>query len=159
MHVDYRQPSVPVRSRSAHDVVAQGIGRGILEGEFPIGSILPRDAELMERYSVSRTSLREALKTLAAKGLIEAKTKVGTTVLGRKTGWNMFDPDILAWQIGLGVDRQFLASLFEIRQALEPRLLPPPHATARRASSAASPKLGRRCAMKAVHGTGSPRRT
>lgn len=119
MHVDYRQPSVPVRSRSAHDVVAQGIGRGILEGEFPIGSILPRDAELMERYSVSRTSLREALKTLAAKGLIEAKTKVGTTVLGRKS-WNMFDPDILAWQIGLGVDRQFLASLFEIRQALEP---------------------------------------
>jgi DNA-binding FadR family transcriptional regulator len=40
-------------------------------------------------------------------------------VLGEKR-WNMFDPDILAWRLQLGVERPFLASLFEIRQALEP---------------------------------------
>jgi len=106
-------------SRSAHDLVAQGIGRGIVEGEFPTGTTLPGDAGLMERFGVSRTALREALKTLAAKGLIEPKTKVGTRVLGEKS-WNMFDADILTWCLQRGVDRKFLESLFEIRQALEP---------------------------------------
>lgn len=107
------------RARSAHDLVAQGIGRSILEGEFSVGSTLPGDAELMHRFGVSRTSLREALKTLAAKGLIESKTKVGTRVL-EETRWNMFDPDLLTWRLQLGIDRPFLARLFEIRQALEP---------------------------------------
>ena len=107
------------RPRSAHDLVAQAVGRAILEGEYQVGSILPGDAELMERFGVSRTALREALKTLAAKGLIESKTRVGTRVLGEKR-WNMFDPDILTWRMQSGVDRVFLARLFEIRQALEP---------------------------------------
>jgi DNA-binding FadR family transcriptional regulator len=107
------------RPRSAHDLVAHAIGRAILEGDFPVGSTLPGDADLMERFVVSRTALREALKTLAAKGLIESKTKVGTRVLGEKR-WNMFDPDVLTWRMQLGVDRDFLARLFEIRQALEP---------------------------------------
>jgi DNA-binding FadR family transcriptional regulator len=106
-------------SRSAHDLVTHGIGRAIVEGEFPVGSTLPGDAELMERFGVSRTALREAMKTLAAKGLIEPKTKVGTRVLGEKN-WNMFDADILSWRLQHGVDRSFLESLFEIRQALEP---------------------------------------
>jgi DNA-binding FadR family transcriptional regulator len=73
----------PSRTRSAHDLVAHGIGQNIMQGRFPIGSILPGDVELMELYGVSRTALREALKTLAAKGLIESKTKVGTKVLDR----------------------------------------------------------------------------
>lgn len=107
------------RPRSAHDLVAHAIGRAILEGEYPVGTILPGDGELTERFGVSRTALREALKTLAAKGLIESKTRVGTRVLGEKR-WNMFDPDILTWRMQLGVDRVFLARLFEIRQALEP---------------------------------------
>jgi DNA-binding FadR family transcriptional regulator len=107
------------RPRSAHDLVAHAIGRSILEGDFPVGSTLPGDADLMERFGVSRTALREALKTLAAKGLIESKTRVGTRVLGEKR-WNMFDPDVLTWRMQLGVDREFLARLFEIRQALEP---------------------------------------
>jgi DNA-binding FadR family transcriptional regulator len=107
------------RTRSAHDLVVNGIGRGIVEGQFQVGSILPGDAELMERFGVSRTALREGLKTLAAKGLIESKTKVGTRVLDEKS-WNLFDADILTWRLQRGVDRSFLESLFEIRQALEP---------------------------------------
>lgn len=107
------------RSRSAHDLVTQGIGQSIMQGRFPIGSTLPGDAELMEHFGVSRTALREALKTLAAKGLIESKTKVGTKVLDRPN-WNMFDADILGWHLELGVDPQFLGWLFEIRQTLEP---------------------------------------
>lgn len=107
------------RSRSAHDLVTHGIGRGIVEGRFPVGSTLPGDVELMERLGVSRTALREGLKTLAAKGLIESKTKVGTRVLDERS-WNLFDADILTWRLQRGVDRSFLESLFEIRQALEP---------------------------------------
>lgn len=107
------------RPRSAHDLVAHAIGRAILQGEYQVGSILPGDAELTESFGVSRTALREALKTLAAKGLIESKTRVGTRVLGEKR-WNMFDPDILTWRMQMGVDRAFLSRLFEIRQALEP---------------------------------------
>ena len=107
------------RRRSAHDLVAHGIGHSIMQGRFPIGSILPGDAELMEHFGVSRTALREALKTLAAKGLIESKTRVGTKVLDRHN-WNMFDADIIEWHLELGIDAQFLGWLFEIRQALEP---------------------------------------
>jgi DNA-binding FadR family transcriptional regulator len=107
------------QSRSAHDLVASTIGRGIIEGDFPTGSILPGDGDLMERFGVSRTALREAMKTLAAKGLIESKTRVGTRVLD-ETRWNWFDPDILAWRLQTGVDIAFLSRLFEIRLALEP---------------------------------------
>lgn len=107
------------RTRSAHDLVTHGIGQSIMQGRFPVGSILPGDAELMELFGVSRTALREALKTLAAKGLIESKTKVGTKVRDRNS-WNMFDADILEWHLELGVDAQFLGWLFEIRQTLEP---------------------------------------
>jgi DNA-binding FadR family transcriptional regulator len=107
------------RPRSAHDLVAHGIGHSIMQGRYPVGSTLPGDAELMEFFGVSRTALREALKTLAAKGLIESKTKVGTRVLGREK-WNMFDADILEWHLQLGVDARFLGWLFEIRQSLEP---------------------------------------
>ncbi len=109
----------PSRTRSAHDLVAHGIGQNIMQGRFPVGSILPGDAELMELFGVSRTALREALKTLAAKGLIESKTKVGTKVLDRHN-WNMFDSDILEWHLEMGVDARFLGWLFEIRQTLEP---------------------------------------
>ncbi|MCB8820840.1 FadR/GntR family transcriptional regulator [Microvirga rosea] len=109
----------PHRTRSAHDLVAHGIGHSIMQGRYPVGSTLPGDAELMEFFGVSRTALREALKTLAAKGLIESKTKVGTRVLGREN-WNMFDADILEWHLQLGVDARFLGWLFEIRQSLEP---------------------------------------
>ncbi len=90
-----------------------------MQGRFPVGSTLPGDVELMELFGVSRTALREALKTLAAKGLIESKTKVGTKVLDRHN-WNMFDADILEWHLEMGVDARFLGWLFEIRQTLEP---------------------------------------
>ena len=59
------------------------------------------------------------MKTLAAKGLIESKTKVGTKVLDRNN-WNMFDADIIEWHLEMGVDARFLGWLFEIRQMLEP---------------------------------------
>ena len=67
-------------ARNYHTYVINEIGLGIVSGRFPVGSILPTDAEMMESFGVSRTVLREALKTLEAKGLVEARPKVGTRV-------------------------------------------------------------------------------
>lgn len=107
------------RARSAQGSVLKGIGLAILSGEFPSGSPLPAKEVLMERFGVSNTPLREALQALASKGLIAARTKVGTWVRD-PADWNMFDPDILNWQLEVGVDLDFLGKLFEMRQSFEP---------------------------------------
>ncbi|MBQ9349752.1 MAG: FadR family transcriptional regulator [Phyllobacterium sp.] len=97
----------------------RALGLRIISGDYAENSILPGDAELFERFGVSRTVLREALKTLAAKGLIQPRAKIGTHVLER-SHWNLFDPDILVWHFEAGPTPEFLSSLLEMRLALEP---------------------------------------
>jgi DNA-binding FadR family transcriptional regulator len=109
--------SDPGRSHTAH--VLREIGLGIVSGKYPQHAILPGDAELMARFGVSRTVLREALKTLAGKGLIQARARVGTRVRD-KAAWNLFDPDVLIWHAQSGFDGAFLDYLGEMRMALEP---------------------------------------
>jgi DNA-binding FadR family transcriptional regulator len=106
------------RSHTAH--VMREIGMAIVSGHYPQHIILPGDAELMEQFKVSRTVLREAMKMLAGKGLIQAKARIGTRVRDRSE-WNMFDADVLIWYAANGVDAQFITSLGEMRLALEPQ--------------------------------------
>ena len=108
------------RSRSNHAEVARALGTGIVAGEFPPGTRLPGDAELTARFRISRPVLREGIKTLAAKGLLAPKARVGTLVAAR-SGWNMFDPDVLSWHLHAGIDAGFLRDLAEIRLAVEPQ--------------------------------------
>lgn len=105
-------------ARNLHTDVLWEMGFAIVSGQYAEGSILPSDTELLERFGVSRTVLREALKTLAAKGLIEARARIGTRVLPRKR-WNLFDADVLAWFFELGPDVTFLRSLAEVRIGIE----------------------------------------
>ncbi|MBD8066745.1 FadR family transcriptional regulator [Devosia sp. PTR5] len=105
-------------ARNFHTFVINEIGQSIVTGAFAIGSVLPTDAQMMERYGVSRTVLREALKTLEAKGLVEARPKVGTRVSPRSR-WNFFDPLVLAWHFEAPPDRKFYQSLFRTRGVLE----------------------------------------
>lgn len=107
-------------ARNFHTFVINEIGAGIITGRFPIGSILPTDAVMMENYGVSRTVLREALRTLEAKGLVEARPKVGTRV-SPSSRWNLFDAQVLSWHFEAQLDRRFVESLFDVRQALERR--------------------------------------
>jgi len=107
-------------ARNFHTFVINEIGHGIVTGRFPVGSILPSDAAMMETYGVSRTVLREALKTLEAKGLVEARPKVGTRV-SPSSRWNFFDQQVLSWHFDAKLDCQFYESLFDIRLALEIR--------------------------------------
>ncbi len=107
-----------VPARNLHSQVLWLLGVAIVGGEYKQGSILPADAELLQRFAVSRTVLREALKTLAAKGMIEARARIGTRVLPRSR-WNLFDADVLSWHFETGPDAEFLTSLAEIRVGVE----------------------------------------
>lgn len=107
------------KTRTSHAQVVDDLGKGIISGAFPIGSVLPGDAELVQRFKVSRTVLRESMKTLAAKGLVVPRARVGTKVTER-TRWNMFDSDVLTWHFESGVDQEFLLHLYDVRLAFEP---------------------------------------
>ena len=105
-------------AKNFHSYVITEVGLGIASGRLPVGSILPNDAEMMDEYGVSRTVLREALKTLEAKGLVEARAKVGTRVLQRNR-WNLFDRQVLAWIQEAGPSAAFLSSFVELRDTIE----------------------------------------
>ncbi|MFT4003891.1 MAG: FadR/GntR family transcriptional regulator [Rhizobium sp.] len=115
--LDTREPGG--KSRTSHAQVVDDLGKAIVSGVFPIGSILPGDGELLERFKVSRTVLRESMKTLAAKGLVVPRARVGTRVTER-IHWNMFDNEVLNWHFESGINKEFLLHLYDIRMAFEP---------------------------------------
>jgi DNA-binding FadR family transcriptional regulator len=105
-------------ARNFHSFVINEIGHGIVSGAMAVGSTLASDAAMMESYGVSRTVLREALKTLESKGLVEARPKVGTRV-SPQSRWNYFDPQVLSWHFHAPLQPGFLEGLFEVREPLE----------------------------------------
>lgn len=106
-------------ARMGQEQIVRAMGTSILRGEYPEGALLPAEGDLMAQFGISRTVLREVMKTLAAKGLVVSKTRVGTKVRPQ-VDWNMFDTDLLGWRLDLGMDLRFLNSLYEIRLAVEP---------------------------------------
>lgn len=105
--------------RNSHAHVVNAIGAAIVGGTYRSGTVLPGDVELAEKFDVSRTVLREAMKTLTAKGLVVPKARIGTRVTERTT-WNLFDADVLTWHLENGIDQQFLTHLSEMRLSFEP---------------------------------------
>ena len=102
-----------------HVKFARNIGERILLGEFAPGSLLPNEAAWGKAFGASRTVVREALKTLMAKGLIESRPKIGSRVLPR-TMWSILDRDVLEWHHA-AVDRHaFIESTQEVRRLVEP---------------------------------------
>lgn len=109
----------PVIVRNLHGQVVQELGRLIVGGEIAPGENLPREELLAERMNVSRTALREAMKVLSAKGLIESRQKTGTRV--RDTvHWNQLDADVLAWRCASMPTEDFVEKLAEMREIIEP---------------------------------------
>ncbi|NLS13746.1 FadR family transcriptional regulator [Vibrio sp. SM6] len=123
--------SITGSKRSLHTQVAREIARGILSGKIPQGSILPGEIVLCEQFGVSRTALREAVKLLTSKGLLESKPKVGTKVITRAY-WNFLDPQLIEWMDGLADTDQFCQQFLGLRRAIEPEAcaLAAIHATA-----------------------------
>jgi DNA-binding FadR family transcriptional regulator len=102
-----------------HGAVVHDIGIRILSGELEPGEALPTEDELTGDVAASRTVLREAIKVLAAKRLVESRPKTGTRVRPR-SDWNLLDPDVLAWQLEAGPTRDFLEDALELRRLIEP---------------------------------------
>lgn len=110
----------PAGWTSRAQLIACEIGTDIINGKFTPGMTLPREAELTQRYDVSRNTLREAMKALSAKALLEIAPRRGTLVLP-KARWNMLDKDVIDW-IGpaLWTDKAFLTEILVMRAAIEP---------------------------------------
>ncbi|MBI5256026.1 MAG: FadR family transcriptional regulator [Burkholderiales bacterium] len=95
------------------------LGKAIVSGQHPPGSPVPPEPVLCQTYGVSRTVVREAVKSLVAKGLLVTGPKLGTRVLPHEH-WNWFDPDLIAWQSEVGLSREFLRDLQDLRRVVEP---------------------------------------
>lgn len=104
--------------RGIHGELVDLIGREIVSGRFEAGTVLDMAALQVDR-DVSQTALREALRVLAGKGLVEARQKRGTIVRSR-SGWNLLDPDILRWQVASNVGLDMFEALAEVRAIIEP---------------------------------------
>ena len=105
--------------KNVHGNTVDFIGEAIVGGKYPVGASLPPEPVLCEQLGVSRTVIRESVKSLVAKGLIFTGPKVGTRVLPEEQ-WNWFDPDVIAWQAKAGLTAEFLRDLQELRRVVEP---------------------------------------
>jgi len=95
------------------------LGEAIVSGHYPPSSPVPPENILCTEYGVSRTVIREAIKSLVAKGMVSTGPKVGTRVLPADQ-WNWFDPQLVAWNSKIGLSREFLRDLQELRRVVEP---------------------------------------
>ncbi len=107
--------------RSVHSQVADRVGGSIVRGEIGVGETLPPEMQICEMMDVSRTVVREAMRTLTGKGLIESRPKSGTRVRPPEQ-WNQLDPDVLRWHLETADIDRYLAKLFQLRTAVEPAL-------------------------------------
>jgi GntR family galactonate operon transcriptional repressor len=105
--------------RGLHGEFVHDLGLRILRGELRPGDSLPMDEDPHGDLNVSRTVVREAVKVLAAKGLVEARPKTGTQVRSR-VYWNLMDPDVLAWRLEADPDDGFFLDVSELRRVIEP---------------------------------------
>ncbi|MCW5634682.1 MAG: FadR family transcriptional regulator [Rubrivivax sp.] len=95
------------------------LGEAIAAGRYAGGASLPPEPSLGLQLGVSRTVVREAVKSLVAKGMLVTGPKLGTRVLAAEQ-WNWFDPDVVAWHTKVGPTREFLRDLQELRRVVEP---------------------------------------
>jgi DNA-binding FadR family transcriptional regulator len=105
-------------SRSLPTQIVIELGSKIVHGDIAPGTILTSDS-LEQKYAVSRTVIREALKVLHDKGLTRARTKTGTIVLER-TEWDLLDEDVLSWLQISGLSVELITDLEELRSTYEP---------------------------------------
>lgn len=128
--------------RGLHGQVLETLGPAITAGEYPPGSVLRTD-ELAQRFDVSRSVMREAVRVLESMHLVESRRRVGVTVRP-KAEWNVYDPQVIRWRLA-GADRPGqLRSLTVLRSAIEPVAagLAAKHATAEQCAELTECALG-----------------
>jgi DNA-binding FadR family transcriptional regulator len=113
--VGARRSSMPLR---LHGTIARRLGIAILAGEYNPGDRLDTESAASEQLAVSPTTYREAMRILVAKGLVDARPRVGTRINAR-TKWRLLDVDVLEWMFETEPDVALLNSLFELRNLVE----------------------------------------
>ncbi|MFD7918567.1 FadR/GntR family transcriptional regulator [Streptomyces sp. NPDC059740] len=106
------------RGRGTHGQTVEVLGARIVAGRIPEGGTLDIGG-LGAELDISLTALREALKVLAGKGLVDARQRRGTFVRER-AAWNLLDSDVIRWQSEAGGDAAFVRDLTEMRAVVEP---------------------------------------
>lgn len=110
----------PGLTLSLSSLVANELGRRIVTGFYAPGSLVEDEGTLSERFQVSRTVIRDAVKILVGKGLLEVRRGIGTRVKARDD-WVLLDDDVLAWQLSAPPQEAVLRQLSEVRLIIEPR--------------------------------------
>jgi DNA-binding FadR family transcriptional regulator len=105
--------------KNVHGNTVDLLGEAIVSGRYAVGASLPPEPVLCTELGVSRTVVREAVKSLIAKGLVSTGPKVGTRVLA-SDAWNWFDPDVITWHAKAGLTPEFLRDLQDLRRVVEP---------------------------------------
>ncbi|WP_244639964.1 FadR/GntR family transcriptional regulator [Aureimonas glaciei] len=131
--------------------LAAELGCKITSGALAAGSLLPTEAEIQTRYGVSRTVVREAIRHIAAKGLVTVGPKVGTRVR-HNNDWNILDAEVMRWHLMAGERRRFVEALYEMRLINEPEAA---RLAASRITPEQSDRLADALAAMAVHPRGS----
>ena len=116
---DHSTYAAPPEGKSQHGRIVRELGLAIVRGELQPGDKLPAEAQLLERYEISRPVLREAVRVLVAKGLVLSRQRAGAIVRPRNE-WHLLDPDVLYWLIQAQPQRDFVRTLLEVRQIFEP---------------------------------------
>lgn len=104
--------------RGVHGQVVQRLGARIVGGHWAEGDVLDVRA-LGDELDVSLTVMRESLKVLAGKGLIDARQKRGTYVRPR-SAWNLLDADVIRWRMAGGDGERLMRDLTDVRSVVEP---------------------------------------
>lgn len=102
-----------------HGALAHRLGVDILRGVYQPGEVLPNEIDSSSTLDISRSAYREAIRILAAKGMVESRPKAGTRVTER-TRWNLLDPEVLGWMFETEPSEDFVKGLFELRLITEP---------------------------------------
>jgi GntR family transcriptional regulator, galactonate operon transcriptional repressor len=119
--MEVTNPALSDRSlnRNLSEQVSQRIGERILSGSYAPGETLPDEPSLTVLFGVSRTVIREAVKMLVSKGMLEVRPRIGTRVTA-PGNWQLLDRDVLQWHQSIQVEDGRLSQLMELRQSIEP---------------------------------------
>ncbi|MBP0495393.1 FadR/GntR family transcriptional regulator [Roseomonas indoligenes] len=139
----------PQALRNIQAQVVERLGTGIVRGDVAPGEPIASEMRICEMLNVSRTVVREAIRVLSGKGLVEARPRSGTRVRPPEL-WNQLDPDVLRWQLETADLTTYLMKLFRLRSTVEPM------AAAYAASSGTEADIARiRAAAEAMAAAGS----
>lgn len=117
-YYDLKQVSGLVPSLSTQ--VAREIGTLVVSGNYAPGDLIEDETALADRYQVSRSVIRDAVKILVGKGLLEVRRGIGTRVRPRAK-WGLLDDDVMAWSQSAPPNPETLRQLMDVRRIFEPK--------------------------------------